>query len=55
MPTFPLLIEAHVVEKFKEVKMEAEGLKGSHFVTLNFCTYDPEKVVAAHCKRANFN
>lgn len=54
-PTFPLVIEAYLVEKFKQVEVESEELKGSRFVTLNHRIYDPKKVVVAHCKRANFN
>lgn len=34
-PTFPLTIKAYVVEKFKQVEVEAGALKGSNFVTLN--------------------
>lgn len=54
-PTFPLIIRAYTVENFKEVEAEAKEVKRYHFVTLNPCAYDPERVVAAHCKRANFN
>lgn len=54
-PAFPLIIRAYTVENFKEVEAEDKELKGYHFVNLNHCTYDLERVVAAHCKRANFN
>lgn len=37
------------------MESEAEELEGSHFVTLNYITYDPEKIVAAHCKKEKFS
>lgn len=55
MAPFPLTIGAYVVEKFKQVEVKAKELEGSHFVTLNYRTYDPEKVVAAYCKKAKFS
>lgn len=54
-PTFPLTIGSHVVENFKQVEAEAKVLKGSHFVNLNCRTYDLEKFVAAHCKKAKLS
>ena len=33
---FPLTIGEYAVEKFKQVEKEAEELKGSHFVNLNY-------------------
>lgn len=35
--------------------MEAEEPEGSHFMTLNYRTYDLEKVVAAHYKKVKFS
>lgn len=44
-----------MVENFKEIGAKAEEFRGCHFMTLKYHTYDHEKLVVAHCKRANFN
>lgn len=54
-PHFPLTIGVYVVEKFKQVEAESEELEGIHFMTLNYRTYDPKKVIAAHCKKEKFS
>lgn len=54
-PTFPLIIEAYIVNNFKQVEEEAEALKGNPFVNLNYRTYDPKKFVAVHYKKAKFS
>lgn len=54
-PPFPLTIRAYVVENFKQVEAEAKELDRIHLVTLNYQTYDPEKVVVAHCKKLKFS
>lgn len=54
-PTSPLTIGVYVVENFKQVEGEAEALKGSLFVTLNYWTYDLKKIVVAHCKKEKFS
>ena len=56
-PTLPLTIGAHTVKDFKEVEVgvEAEYIKGFHFVKLAHHSYDPERIIPSHCKRAKFN
>ena len=49
-PTLPLTIGAYTVKYFKEVEAEAKETKGFHFPPVAHISYDPERIVPAHCK-----
>ena len=50
-PTVPLTIGTYTVRDFKQLEIEAEETKGFHFPPLTHRSYDPERIVPAHCKR----
>ena len=54
-PTLPLTIGSYTVKDLKEVEVEADHIRGFHFVSLDLWSYDQERIVPAHCKRPNFN
>ena len=53
-PALPLTIGAYTVKNFREVGAEAEEIKSYHLRTLEYRTYDPERIVPEHCKKAKF-
>ena len=53
-PTLSLNITAYTVRNFKEVEAKAEEIKGFHFPPLTHRSYDPERIIPAHCKKAKF-
>lgn len=53
-PTLPLTIGAYTIKDFREVEVEAEEMKSYHLGALEHWTYDPERIVPDHCKRAKF-
>ena len=53
-PTLPLTIGAYTIKDFREVEAEAEEMKSYHLGALDHRTYDPERIVPDHCKRAKF-
>ena len=53
-PTLPITIDTYTVKYFREVEAEAEEMKSYHLGALDHRTYDPEKILPDHCKRAKF-
>ena len=53
-PKLPLTIDAYTVKDFREVEAEAEEMRGFHLGPLDHRTYDQERIVPDHCKRAKF-
>ena len=53
-PTLPLTIGAYTVKEFIEVEAEEKEMKSYHLGALEHWTYDPERIVRDHCKRAKF-
>ena len=53
-PTLPLTIGAFTVKDFREVTAEAEAMRSYQLGALEHRTYDPEKIVPEHFRRANF-
>ena len=53
-PMLPLTIGACPVKDFKEVVAEGEEMKSYHLGALEHRTYDPERIVPEHCKKAKF-
>ena len=53
-PTLSLTIGAYTVKDFREVEEEAEHIRGFCLPPLAHHTYDPERIIPTHCKRAKF-
>ena len=51
-PTLPLTIGAYIVKEFREVEGDGEEMKSYRFGALEYRTYDLERIVFEHCKRA---
>ena len=54
LPTLLLNIGAYTVKDFREVEAEAEQIRGFFLAPLDYWTYDPKRIVPAHCKHAKF-
>ena len=52
-PTLPLTIGAFTVKDFREVIAEAEAMRIYQLGALEHRTYDAERIVPEHCRRAN--
>ena len=53
-PTLPLTIGTYRVKEFRDVEAEVEEMRGFCLRPLDHRTYDPERIVPNHCKRAKF-
>ena len=54
-PTLPLTISTYTVKYFREVEAEAEQMRSFRFPPLAHRTYDPMRVILAHCKYASLD
>ena len=53
-PTLPLTVSTYTVKDFREVEAEAEEMRSYRLGPLDHWTYDPERIVPDHYKRAKF-